>query len=40
MYILNIASGIKKMTVNVLRDFILKTIIDKLNLLIKAVIIQ
>ena len=40
MYILNIASAIKKMTVNELRDFILKTIISELYLLKKVVIIQ
>ena len=39
MYILNIASLLKKMTVNELRDFVLKTIIDKLDFLKKTVII-
>ena len=37
-YILNIASAIKKMTVNELRDFVLKTIINELYLLKKKVI--
>ena len=41
MYILNIASTTKKMRVNELRDFTFeKTIINKSDLLKKAVIIQ
>ena len=40
MYILNIASIIKKMPVNELRDVIFETIINKLDLLKKDVIIQ
>ena len=41
MYILNIASAIKKMSANKLRDFLsLKTIINKLDLLKEEVIIQ
>ena len=40
MYILHIASAIKKMPINELRDFILKTIVNKLGLLKREVIIQ
>ena len=40
MYILNIASIIKKMSVNELRDVIFETVIKKLDLLKKDVIIQ
>ena len=40
MYILNIVSAIKKMTIKELRDVIYKTIIDELDFLKKTVIIQ
>ena len=42
MYILNIARAIKKMSmsVNEIRDFIFKTIINELDFLKKTVIIQ
>ena len=39
MYTLNIMKAIKKMSVNEIRDFILKTIINELNFL-KTVITQ
>ena len=40
MYILNIPSAIKKMTMKELKNFNVKTIIDKLNLLKKTAIFQ
>ena len=40
MYILNIPSAIKKMTMNELKNFNVKTIIDKLDLLKKTAIFQ
>ena len=40
MYILNIARAIKKVSVNEIRDFILKTIIKELDFLKKVIIIQ
>ena len=40
MYTLNIMKAIKKMSVNEIRDFILKTIINELNFLKKTVITQ
>ena len=36
MYILNVATAIKKMSVNEIRDFIIKTIIKEFNLLSKT----
>ena len=40
MYTLNITKAIKKMSVNEIRDFILKTIINELDFLKKTVITQ
>ena len=40
IYTLNIVIALKKMTVNELRELSLKTIINELDLLKKAVIVQ
>ena len=40
MYVLNISSAIKTISVNEMRDFILETILNELDFLRKTVIIQ